>query len=95
MRTLLTIATSLRAGRPHPTVVLNALIETENAGGTAALRDLEERLARLERIMRERGDTRRPTARVWLDATRAYLERHAPVAPLERRPARLGLALAL
>lgn len=94
MRTLQTIATSLRAGRVHPTVVLNALIEVENAGGAAALRDLEQSLARLERAMRERGDTGRPMACAWLEATRAYLERHAPVAPLERRPAPASLALA-
>ena len=94
MRTLQTIATSLRAGRPHPTVVLNVLIEAENAGGARALHDLEERLARLERAMRERGDPSRPIAAAWLDATRAYIERHAPAAPLERRPALPSLALA-
>jgi hypothetical protein len=33
MRTLETIASTLRTGRAHPTLVMNALIELENAGG--------------------------------------------------------------
>jgi hypothetical protein len=64
MRILETIAQTLRSARAHPTTVLNALIELENAGGSAALYELEYRLARLVRAMRERdaGLLRNPCA---------------------------------
>ena len=77
MRTLETIAQTLKRGTAHPTVVLNTLIELENGGGAAALYELEYRLARLVRAMSERRDPERDLARAWLEATRAYLEQHA------------------
>lgn len=77
MRILETIAQTLRSSRAHPTNVLNALIELENAGGSAALYELEYRLARLVRAMRERDDHALPIAQGWLSATRAYCETHA------------------
>lgn len=79
MRILETIAQTLRSARAHPTTVLNALIELENAGGSAALYELEYRLARLVRAMRERDDHALPVAQGWLSATRAYCETHAQV----------------
>jgi hypothetical protein len=82
MRILETIAQTLRTERVHPTVVLNALIELENAGGAAALHELEYRIARLVRAMRERDDATLPIAQGWLSATRAYLETYAQIAPL-------------
>lgn len=77
MRTLETIAQTLKRGTAHPTHVLNTLIELENTGGATALYELEYRLARLVRAMNERHDPARALARAWLDATRAYLEHHA------------------
>ena len=79
MRILETIAQTLRSARAHPTTVLNALIELENAGGNAALFELEYRLARLVRAMRERDDHALPVAQGWLSATRAYCVTHAQV----------------
>ena len=77
MRILETIAQTLRNSRAHPTTVLNALIELENAGGSPALYELEYRLARLVRAMRERDDQALRIAQGWLGATRAYCETHA------------------
>jgi hypothetical protein len=77
MRILETIAQTLRTARAHPTDVLNALIELENAGGSAALMELEYRIARLVRAMRERGDANINVAQAWLNTTRLYLEEHA------------------
>jgi hypothetical protein len=82
MRILETIAQTLRTARAHPTDVLNALIELENAGGSAALMELEYRLARLVRAMRERGDANIAVAQGWLNSTRAYLEEYAQLEPL-------------
>jgi hypothetical protein len=94
MRTLETIAQTLKRGTAHPTVVLNALIELENTAGAPGLFELEYRLARLVRAMNERGETGAPLARAWLDATRAYLEIHHEVRPEVRvEPTRLHDAL--
>ena len=82
MRILETIAQTLRSARAHPTTVLNALIELENAGGSTALYELEYRLARLVRAMRERDDHALAVAQGWLNATRAYCETHAQIEPI-------------
>ena len=82
MRILETIAQTLRSSRAHPTTVLNALIDLENAGGSPALYELEYRLARLVRAMRERDDHALPIAQGWLSATRAYCETHAQLEPI-------------
>lgn len=74
MRTFKVIAESLSTRRVHPTAVLNTLIETENAGGLGAVRELEARLARLLRSFDERGESGAPLAAAWLEATRLYLE---------------------
>ena len=89
MRILETIAQTLRSARAHPTTVLNALIELENAGGSAALYELEYRLARLVRAMRERDDHALPVAQGWLSATRAYCETHAQMPAI--LPAQTGI----
>lgn len=82
MRTFKVIADSLSTRRVHPTAVLNALIETENAGGPAALRELEGRLSRLLRSLQERGDQGAAAlAAAWLEATRAYLDHLDPSRP--------------
>jgi hypothetical protein len=83
MRILETIAQTLRTERAHPTEVLNALIELENTGGIAALHELEYRVARLTRAMRERGDPAIAVAQGWLNATRAYLEEFGQAAPIQ------------
>ena len=82
MRILETIAQTLRTERAHPTTVLNALIELENAGGVSALYELEYRLARLVRAMRERDDHALGVAQGWLEASRAYLEEFGQTAPV-------------
>jgi hypothetical protein len=86
MRTLETIARSLKEGKAHPSTVLNALIEAENAGGLPALSELEERLARLERSALERRDPALPLILAWLKATRAYLEEHGQPEPSRLPP---------
>ena len=93
MRILETIAQTLRSARAHPTTVLNALIELENAGGSSALYELEYRLARLVRAMRERDDHALPIAQGWLNATRAYCETHAqtPAIPAAKIQAQTGI----
>lgn len=82
MRILETIAQTLRSARAHPTTVFNALIELENAGGSAGLYELEYRLARLVRAMRERDDHALLVAQGWLNATRAYCETYAQLEPI-------------
>jgi len=82
MRILETIAKTLKAQHAHPTTVLNALIELENANGIVALEELEYRVARLVRSY-ERSDPQRKLAQAWLEATRAYLEEHGQVAPIK------------
>jgi hypothetical protein len=86
MRILETIAHSLRERSTHPTKVLNALIELENNGGISAMTDLEYRLARLVRAMRERQDDALPIAQIWLSSARAYLDEYGRVAPIQMRP---------
>jgi hypothetical protein len=86
MRILETIAQTLRTERAHPTTVLNALIELENAGGISALYELEYRLARLVRAMRERDDHALPVAIGWLESSRAYLEEFGQIAPVPVTP---------
>ena len=56
MRILETIAQSLRTQRIHPTQVLNALTELENAGGITTIGELEYRLNRLVQSMTARND---------------------------------------
>jgi hypothetical protein len=86
MRILETIAHSLREHATHPTHVLNALIELENNAGISAMTDLEYRLARLVRAMRERQDDALPIAQIWLSSARAYLDEYGRVAPIQMRP---------
>jgi hypothetical protein len=76
MKILETIAQSLRTQRIHPTQVLNALIELENAGGITSIGELEWRLSRLVRSMTERGDKEVTIAIAWLCATHDYFETH-------------------
>ena len=86
MRILETIAQSLRTQRIHPTHVLNALIELENAGGVSTVFELEYRLSRLVRAMFERHDEGINIAQAWLDATHAYLDQFGQVAPSPTPP---------
>jgi hypothetical protein len=86
MRILETIAQTLRTEHAHPTTVLNALIELENAGGISALYELEYRIARLVRAMRERDDHALPIAQGWLESSRAYLEEFGQTAPVRVTP---------
>jgi hypothetical protein len=86
MRILETIARSLREQTIHPTNALNALIELENNAGIGAISDLEYRLARLVRAMREREDTTLPLAQAWLSSSRAYLEEYGRAMPIQMRP---------
>ena len=72
-RTLDCIADTIRTGHVHHTVVLNTLIETENQGGTGALRQLERQLSRSADALHTRQHPNTHIARAWLDATRAYL----------------------
>ncbi|NJK42930.1 MAG: hypothetical protein HC933_00500 [Pleurocapsa sp. SU_196_0] len=74
MRILETIATTLRTRIAHPTTVLNALIQLENNGGISAVYELEYRLTRLVRAMRERIADDLGIGDGWLQSTRAYLE---------------------
>ncbi len=85
MRILETIAQSLREHTIHPTNALNALIEFENNAGIGAINDLEYRLARLVRAMREREDGALPLVQAWLSSTRAYLEEYGRVVPIQMR----------
>ncbi len=99
MRILETIAKSLRSQTTHPTHVYNALIELENNAGIGSLSDLEYRLARLVRAMKERQDPATAIAVAWLFSTRAYLEQHGQVAPklplrLHQKVLRVGGMLA-
>lgn len=82
MRILETIAKSLRSQSIHPTVVYNALIDLENNAGIGAIADLEYRLARLVRAMKEREDVATGIAIAWLSSTRAYLEQFGSVEPI-------------
>jgi hypothetical protein len=82
MRILETIASSLKAKSIHPTHVYNALILLENNAGIGALTDLEYRLSRLVRAMKDRQDPSTGLAVAWLCATRAYLEQHGQVEPI-------------
>ena len=82
MRALEIIAHTIKAGKVHPTTVINTLIEVENEGGSSALRTIERHLSRSESSLRERNHPHSKLARAWLDATRAYLIAHA-----ERRQA--------
>ena len=77
MKILETIAMSLRTQCIHPTHVLNALIELENAGGINTIAELEYRLNRLVQSMTERKDQSLGIAQVWLNSTRAYLKFYA------------------
>ena len=86
MRILETIAKSLRSQTIHPTVVYNALIDLENNAGVGAIADLEYRLARLVRAMKEREDLATGIAIAWLSSTRAYLEQFGTVEPILQRP---------
>ncbi|ADV66218.1 hypothetical protein [Deinococcus maricopensis] len=72
-RTLECIAETIRTGQAHHTVVLNTLIETENQGGSGALRQLERQLSRSADALQTRQHPHTHVARTWLDATRAYL----------------------
>ena len=89
MRILETIAQTINSNAAHPTVVLNSLIELENAGGASAVYELEYRLARMCRTMFERQEPGYRMGRAWLEATRAYLEECAPVAPIPFTASRL------
>ncbi|MEY4530404.1 MAG: hypothetical protein RLZZ156_1125 [Deinococcota bacterium] len=82
MRILETIAKSLRSQSIHPTTVYNALIDLENNAGIGAIADLEYRLARLVRAMKEREDSATGLAIAWLNSTRAYLEQFGTVEPI-------------
>ncbi len=84
MRILETIAKSLRSQSIHPTVVYNALIDLENNAGIGAIADLEYRLARLVRAMKERDDLATGIAAAWLSSTRAYLEQFGTVEPISQ-----------
>ena len=84
MRILETIAKSLRSQSIHPTVVYNALIDLENNAGIGAIADLEYRLARLVRAMKERDDLATGVAAAWLSSTRAYLEQFGTVEPISQ-----------
>jgi hypothetical protein len=79
MRILETIASSLKTKSIHHTDVYNALILLENNAGMAAISDLEYRLSRLVRAMKDRQDPTTGLAVAWLSATRAYLEHHGQV----------------
>ncbi len=83
MRILETIARSLRTQAIHPTTVYNALVDLENNAGIGALSDLEYRLARLVRAMKDRNDHSTGVAFAWLCSTRAYLEQHGQAIPLQ------------
>lgn len=89
MRILETIASSLKTQSIHPTNVYNALVSLENNAGIGALSDLEFRLTRLVRAMRDRQDPATSLAQAWLHATRAYLEQHGQVPALEPKVLRL------
>ncbi len=71
--TLETIAESIRIGRAHPTTVLNTLIETENAGGIGAVRQVERQLSLSAKSLQARSHPNSGLAQAWLNATRAYL----------------------
>jgi hypothetical protein len=89
MRILETIASSLKAKSIHYTDVYNALILLENNAGIAAISDLEYRLARLVRAMKDRQDPSTGLAVAWLNATRAYLEQHGQVQAVNPKIIRL------
>jgi hypothetical protein len=74
MKILEIIAQSLRTKKIHPTQVLNALIELENAGGITTVGELEWRLSRLVKSMTERNDQGIKVAQAWLNATQSYLK---------------------
>jgi hypothetical protein len=71
--TLGTIAESIRTGKAHPTTVLNALIEAENAGGMVAVRQVERQLSLSTQALQARSHPNSKLAEAWLNATRAYL----------------------
>ncbi|WP_424950369.1 hypothetical protein [Deinococcus sp.] len=71
--TLETIAQSIRTGLAHPTTVLNTLIETENAGGMGAVRQVERQLRLSAEALQARAHPNSDLAQAWLNATRAYL----------------------
>jgi hypothetical protein len=71
--TLGTIAESIRTGKAHPTTVLNALIEAENAGGMVAVRQVERQLSLSTQALQARSHPNSGLAEAWLNATRAYL----------------------
>jgi hypothetical protein len=71
--TLGTIAESIRTGQAHPTTVLNALIEAENAGGLGAVRQIERQLSTSAPALQARSHPHSELAQAWLNATRAYL----------------------
>lgn len=73
MRALEVIAESIRSGEAHPTTVLNTLIETENAGGMAAVRRIERQLSLSAESLEARQHPHSGLALSWLNATRAYL----------------------
>ncbi|GGR21807.1 MULTISPECIES: hypothetical protein [Deinococcus] len=73
MRVLDIIAESIRTGQAHPTTVLNALIEAENAGGMGAIRQVERQLNLSTHALRARSHPHTELAQAWLNATRAYL----------------------
>ncbi len=89
MRILETIAQSLRTQSIHPTTVYNALIDLENGGGIGAISDLEYRLSRLVRAMKERQDPATDLAVAWLGSTRAYLEQYGQATPITAKPTRV------
>lgn len=76
MKALTVMADSLRAGYIHPTRVLNTLIELENTGGTAALREFESQLSSAQQALAERGHPHARLAAAWLQATRFYLQEY-------------------
>lgn len=76
MKALTVMADSLRAGYIHPTRVLNTLIELENTGGLAALREFELQLSSAQHTLTERSHPHARLAAAWLQATRFYLQEH-------------------
>jgi hypothetical protein len=89
MRILETIASSLKTKSIHHTDVYNALIALENNAGIAAISDLEFRLSRLVRAMKDRQDPATGLAIAWLCATRAYLEQFGQVEAVTTKIIRL------
>ncbi len=73
MRALEDIAQTLKLGHLHPTAVLNTLIAAENEGGLSAVRHIERQLTRSADSLNERQHPHSQLARIWLNATRAYL----------------------